>query len=99
MRPWMNSVNRYKFHWTREDITENRLWMPRPEGWPLYLRVGFRQSFTVPGPIVPGPLHSIPLALFLGHESFQTDGYQGHKTRPVSGRESGNPPWRAEERR
>jgi len=58
----------------------------------LYSRVWFRRSLTVPVPTDPGPLHSIPPALFRAHESFQTGGYQGHKIRLVSGQESGNPP-------
>ena len=49
-------------------------------------------ALTIPVPIVPGPLYSIPLALFLAHESFLIGEYQGHRIRQVSGRESGDPP-------
>jgi len=62
------------------------------KGGVLYSHVWFRRSLTVPVPTDPGPLHSIPPALFRAHESFQTGGYQGHKIRLVSGQESGNPP-------
>ena len=67
--------------------------MPCPEGLgDVLARLVQVVSLMVPVPTDPGPLHSIPPALFRAHESFQTGGYQGHMIRLVSGQESGNPP-------
>ena len=61
------------------------------ENAPLIMAAGVltcvqvRRSVMVRGPIAPEPPRSIPLVLFLEHESFQKHGYPDRTIRLVSG--------------